>query len=465
MSEQFAFKHLLQQVLHGCGVAVESKNVNSMYTCEVCNWKFTEQNSFDEHMLTHSEHTIIAEEEELEDGQYEILSEENEELPNQIIEYSNNETNGSLVKKPNLEENQSNHVCSDCDNHFTKKQFLDYHVQIQHKKFHCQYCQSIQKGEHAFKAHLKMHAEENDSTILKGIDQNQNDFMSLNLRPSKSRTEISKKVTNMAKDLIKCTYCTFECDKKTDLDEHVSILHPNTMNFKRYDSNSSEVFSCSICNLNFTKRFHLDRHMPIHTHRIYRCSKCQTSFQLKKSFLNHLEDVHSESYENEFYKHFKINSHQAVGFRCGFCRFAAKARCIVDEHTYAEHYEEYSAKIDEDAVKRNDDQVLEELPRKRSSSGQIKKLIPNSLSTFKFKCRFCGSAFLTIATRFRHELDYHSSKGIVKKKSYHKNMKQIIEDLTLEVSTTFIPCNKCPQIFTVKSMYESHLSSHHLNKT
>lgn len=462
MSEKFALKNIFQQVLEGIQ-AVESKKVNMMYTCDVCNWKFSEQNYFDEHMLTHSELLIISQEEELEDGQYEILSEVNEELPIQTKEHPNNEIVESLVMKPNLqEENQVEHVCDDCDKNFTKKEFLDYHVQIQHKKFTCKYCPIVYKGEHAFKSHLKIHAEEfsnRTKEILKGIDLNQKDFNHSNLRSSKSKSN----------DLsTKCSYCPYKCDKKTDLDEHISLFHSNTMNFKRFDSNLSEVFSCSICNLNFTKRFHLDRHMPVHTHHIYQCSKCQGSFQLKQSFLNHLENVHSKSYDNEFYKHFKLNLHLALAFRCGFCRFAAKKRCRVDEHTFAEHYEEYSSK-DEGTIKKNDDHTLEELPRKRLSSGQFKKPEPNSISTlnstFKFKCRFCGSAFLTVATRFRHELEYHSSKGNMKKKSSQSNMKQLIDDLTSEVSTTFIACTKCPQIFTVKSMYENHLSSHHLSKT
>lgn len=464
MSEEFALNYVSQQVLESIQ-ADESKNVNLMYTCEVCNWKFTEQNYFDEHMLTHSEQLIIAEDEELEDGQYEILSEENEELQIKTIEYQNNEIEELLVMKPNLQ--KSDHVCNDCDHQFTRKDFLDYHVQIQHKVFHCQYCPNVIKGEHAFKAHFKMHVDESDSTkeILKGIDQNRNDFKRSYLRSSKSNAENVKKVKNdsshVAEDLIKCSYCTYECNNKTDIDKHVSLLHSNTINFKSYDSKSSEMFSCSICNLNFTKRFHLDRHMPVHTHHIYQCSKCQGSFQFRQSFFKHLEDVHTGSQDYEFYKHIKLNSHLAVGFRCGFCRFAARARCTVDEHTYAEHYDEYCAKEDEDTLKRKDINKLEELPRKRSSREHIKKLVPNNISRFKFKCRFCGSAFMTVATRIRHEIEYHSSKGIVKKKSSQSNMKQIIDDLTLEVSTTFIACTKCPQIFTVNSMYENHLSSHH----
>lgn len=460
MSEQFALNHIPQQVLQSIQ-NVESRNVNLMYTCEVCNWKFTEQNYFDEHMLTHSEHIIIAEDEELEDGQYEIISEESEDLPNITIEYPNDEIEESLFKKPNLQkENQTDHVCNDCDKQFTRKDFLDYHIQIQHKEFHCEYCPNVYKGEHAFKAHFKLHVEENISTkdILKGIDQNQS-----NSKRSKT-SEIVKKVKNESSHVannsskLKCSYCTYECKLKTEIDEHVLLCHPNTTNFKRYDSNSSDPVSCSICNLNFTKRFHLDRHMPIHTHHIYQCSKCQGSFQFRKSFFKHLEDVHSGYHEKEFYNHFKFNSQLAVGFRCGFCRFTAKARCTVDEHTYAEHYDEYSAK--QDPIKREEDNKLEVLPRKRSSSGQIKKIEPANNSSFKFKCRFCGNAFLTKGNRSRHEIDYHSSKGIVEKKSSQSNMKKIIDDLTLEVSTTFIACTKCPQIFTVQSMFENHFSSH-----
>lgn len=467
MSEQFALNHFSQQVLQSIQ-NVESRNVNLIFNCEVCNWKFTEQNYLDEHMLTHSEHLIIAEDEELEDGQYEIISEESEDLPNIAIEYPNDEVEESIFKKPNLQkENQTDHVCNDCDKQFTRKDFLEYHVQIQHKEFHCEYCSNVYKGEHAFKAHLKQHAEENYSTkdILKGIDQNQNN--SKRSHPSSSRSKASEKVKKIKNDYshvandssnLKCSYCTYEFKLKTEIDEHVLLCHSNTTNFKRYDSNSSDVVSCSICNLTFTKRFHLDRHMPIHTHHIYQCSKCQGSFQFRKSFLKHLEDVHSGFQEKGFYNNLKFNSGLAVGFRCGFCRFAAKARCTVDEHTYAEHYDEYSAK--KDPVKREDDNKLEILPRKQSSSEQIKKIVPAYNSAFKFKCRFCGNAFLTIANRHRHEIDYHSSKGIVEKKSSQSNMKKIIDDLTSEVSTTFIACTKCPQIFTVQSMFENHLSSH-----
>ena len=471
MSEQFALSNIPQQVLQSIET-VESKIVKMMFTCEVCNWKFTEQNYFDEHMLTHSEQLIVAEDEddvELEEGQYEILYDENEELLNRTIEYQNIEIENLLVKKHNQQkENQADNVCYDCDKNFTRKDFLDYHVQIQHKEFHCEYCPNVSKGEHAFKAHFKAHAEEIDSTntILKGIDQNLNVSHPKSLKSK--LTELVNKVKNdsshVAKDsnVLKCSYCTYECDKKSDIDEHFSLWHSITTCFKRYDSNPIEKFSCSICNLNFTKRFHLDRHMPVHTHHIYQCSKCQGSFQYKKSFFNHLEAVHSRSEESEFYNHLKLNPHLAVGFRCGFCRFAAKARCRVNEHTYAEHYDEYSAKVDEDTGKKEDDhKTLEELTRKRSSSGQIIKAIPNNISTFKYKCRFCGNAFLTTGKRFRHELENHSSKGIVKKKSSQSNMKQIIDDLTLEVSTTFIACTKCPQIFTVKSMFDNHLSSHH----
>lgn len=472
MSEQFAINHIPQQVYQSLK-PVESKNVNLMYTCEFCNWKFTEQNYFHQHMLTHSEHLIVAEDKELEDGQYEILSEENEdfELANKTIEYPNdeNEDQETWVIKNNLQkDNQSDHLCYACDKNFTRQDFLDYHIRIQHKEFECKYCPNVYRGEHSFKAHFKNHIDDNSTEdVLKGIDQNQ-DTLGRSCK-KRSSSHISKNVkkfkddcSHVAKDaiMLKCSYCKYECKIKSEIDEHVSLWHSNTINFKRYDCITGETFSCSICNLNFTKRFHLDRHVPIHTHQIFQCSKCQETFEFKKKFFNHLEVIHSGPQDKEFYNHFKMNSQLAVCFRCGFCRFAAKSRCTVDEHTYAEHYEEYSAKLNKDTAKRDDDQMLEELPRKELS-GQIKQIVPTIInSTYKYKCRFCGNAFLTIGNRLRHEIDYHSSKGIVKKKNSESSMKQIIDKLTMEVSTTFIACPKCPQIFTAKSMFESHYNSH-----
>ncbi|CAO1412675.1 unnamed protein product [Diamesa serratosioi] len=464
MSEQFAINHIPQQVFQNINPA-ESIKVNLMFTCEVCNWKFTEQNYFHQHMLTHSEHLIVAEDKELEDGQYEILSEETEdyEIQNKTKEYSiDKDLETRVIKKINLQkENQSDHFCDTCDKHFTRKDFLDYHIQIQHKEFICQYCPNVYKGEIAFKAHFKNHVDENRTKdILKGIDQNPRTYKRSCTKPSTSQlTENVKKVkidsSHVSKDLImlKCTYCKFESSRRSEIEAHVSSEHPNTTNFKRYDGDSSEIFSCSICNLNFKKRFHLDRHVPIHTHQIYQCSKCEGSFQFRRSFLNHFNSVHRGSYEKDNYNQLEINSHLSVGFRCGFCRFATKSRFIVDEHTYDEHYEEYSAKRED----KKDDHILEELPR-----NQIKEITKESsrISSYKYKCRFCGNAFLNINNRLRHETVYHSSKGIVKKKSSPCNMKQIIDDLTLEVSTTFIACTKCPQIFTAKSMFESHISSH-----
>ena len=225
------------------------------------------------------------------------------------------------IKLMNISGGKS-HKCGDCNAVFKTNARLKEHIIIHtdNKPFACELCDKSYNSKSNLRKHIELH--KNLEVICVQCPK---------VFCSKYQMRQHAKI-HSKNGLLKCNFCTYETEQKTNLNIHVK-RHINTFKLQ-----------CPYCDLTFSIK--ADRKKHIHTHlnvKMFKCMVCCKTFKQNTGLLNH-KKIHEEANilcrfcDKSFvsmsnYKRHQITHSDEARFACHKCEKLFKRKADLKTHT------------------------------------------------------------------------------------------------------------------------------------
>ena len=478
----------------------------TIYTCSICNHKFSNKMKYEEHLLVHNDSD--SEGELLIDDDVMIVSEEHGEstsnIPSRLIALKSDPEDETLMNFPfemqemtsELEElegplfpddplddpipstssyplQSSKYYCNEgsCQMIFADEHALALHIGVCHndyeKRFKCLKCQEKFSRESALIAHQKMN---HPILVIEASP------MSKGRRKSVFQSDTPKRRQSVAQA------------SPNPGQSPQSNLRPgpaSNIYFKGYNAPKSNAFVCAICSASFPLRNLLDRHMLVHhIKRLYICYVCKASCNSGPELVAHLNNNHPKYCDDiEFARTVKDEESAGI-YHCAFCNFCVKVKVRVYQHMNDEHYDKFekceSPELDQQISSPDSLENLvspetailieeqEEQLRKRDQSQDRKKGAkrirrPNNDQSFKHRCGRCQRRYATSIGLKTHkcerQFDDTQSSAMNSDPPFTKPV--IAPKAQVPQVNGFYQCLFCRNTYTDKEGFDLHVASAH----
>lgn len=431
-----------------------------IFSCGVCNHKFTKQSMYEDHVKTHQTPDSSESENELVIDDDVMFVLDSDTLPSP---QKSGEDHPDVMIPEKF-------ICMDgiCQQQFDTEQALIVHIGMHHekdeiRKFKCDKCSKVFTREAGLLAHGRMvHAVKATTPELEG-----------------GGSEVKK-----PKPRRKSMYVGDPSKlKKTAPKQVFAPLTPSTstngkITFERFNSKYKKNFVCRICSTSFQLRQLLDRHVPVqHISKLYYCYKCTVALPMLSLF-THLKTVHADCSMEPWYLDTLADCEYMSVFRCAFCEFTSRNRDRVETHLRFEHYEDYEKSEDKDQQASSSDSLEElifpdtakkiaesELELKRTSKElELKPRRPINDPSFKFRCCRCQRRFSKSCGLKKHHCERQVNEA---PKPQPETSQQPLPVTPAPLGSNYVVvngfyrCPRCPQVFTDKTNFQKHVASEH----
>ncbi|XP_045761677.1 gastrula zinc finger protein XlCGF57.1-like [Maniola jurtina] len=293
------------------------------FKCSACIKGFTDEESFNEHMATHS-----------------------------------NVTKRRSKTKQNKEKPKKSLTCEICYNRFTRKYNFVRHIvtHLNKRPYTCYLCQKVYQLRYRLVSHLRRHTEAKVFTCDKcstNFRNKKNLIDHLQIHADEKRytcdvcsARFAKKwyiqshMRSHSEKRFECDICNSKFTTKRNLESHARI------------HSGEKPFACEQCPLTFADKSNLFSHIKTHTRNKFTCNICQTvclnMFEYKRCFATHMKILAGDKLftclvcHNKFSKKSNLNTHMRTHtgekpFACSVCdhKFARKNNlvCHMRSHT------------------------------------------------------------------------------------------------------------------------------------
>ncbi|XP_046747061.1 zinc finger protein 287-like isoform X7 [Diprion similis] len=272
---------------------------------------------------------------------------------------------------PSVVELESTYSCNTCNIDFDLEIMLRRHNTKVHDhrahKYKCKVCPKTCKTLIAFKMHVDMEHKKTKDPIV---------FV--------------------------CTYCKFECKKRTTLHSHIARKHATR-------KKEHEEYLCDICEFKCQSRRRLKEHLERKHAADYKyvCEICGKKFKVKGDMRLHVRFKHKEgpiicdvcgktcSNSNSLYVHQKW-AHFKPKYECHICHRRMVTQSNLDQHILLQH-------------ERRESFVCEECGKSFTENHRLKQHMMTHTGDRPYTCTICGKAFAR-RTAFRQHLLIHTGK-------------------------------------------------------
>lgn len=450
------FKHELKSKLRDGMQQPEQNKIIKIFTCPICNHKFTNREQFRRHH--HPEpglNSTGSEGELLIDDDVMLIPDD----PRGFKSPDRKHIKHNLKPDPDEPKAEKFYCLMDnCGKSFDKEDNLILHIGMlhnkQHEGFECPKCGDRFSKESVLQTHQRLsHPVEI-------------------IAPLPLPSKLGRKTT--------------QCKVSPDTIEKVvnnklEAVQIEKIVFRRYDSYKS-TFVCRFCSVTFEQRPHLDRHMTVmHIVKVFNCYKCGVPYAKKMLLLNHLRSAHLSQVNDPGYIASISDLDSVAQHRCAFCFYSSENRSQVDTHMLSEHYDQFEKNEDHDEEQHSsspdslenlllpesaqllgnqDDELLHEIPERSSMAHATKRRRPANDPSFKFRCVRCGRRFARQKSLRHHECT-RTAVLVNGSTSCNSSSSSPTKRTNSQMVNGFYNCLLCPQVFTDKEIFSRHVSKSH----
>nr|CAI5852380.1 unnamed protein product [Callosobruchus analis] len=433
-----------------CIESVSSK----IHECTHCDYKTTNKNNANRHMLTHPDFVPKL-------CQCEHC---NESFLNQLL------LDNHIVQKHSkfiTSIKSYIHACTHCSYKSTIKKYFKQHIwsHSSDKPGACKHCTATFKTKRALNEHIvKKHPDFSALTACKIYKCSYCHFKTIQ-KLTLDRHMVVHRGAAFIANVLTCKYCEAKFTREKILNDHIIKKHPG------FEGSSAEkIHECSYCSYKTTVKQYLTEHALVHSSdKPNTCKHCSASFNRKGSLVEHIVKKHPGF----------IASVTKKIFECSHCTYKTSIKPMFHEHVMRNHpnlLASVSCKLYECSA------CGYKTARKNRLDEHSLKHIASGSSDSPFRCVFCNSTYKRKRTLDNHLLKKHpdhipttkSHVCVVCLKSFGQKIQlgeHILrhhddnehKNLVLAISSKVHICSCCEYKTTLKAQLAEHILRHHKN--
>ncbi|XP_030752955.1 zinc finger protein 354B-like [Sitophilus oryzae] len=290
-----------------------------VYRCSTCSYYTIDKSYIEKHKkshLTREERQIFACEHC--DNDYTTKSGLGYHLENNHIDSRTRELKESQKKV---------YICTICGFQTRYRINLRYHKKIhlapeQRQLFSCAQCDNTYRTKTGLKYHLRnTHI---DSRMQKNVYRCSTCSFQTQEKPRLNRHE-KVHLAPEERQLFACAHCDKKYTRKESLIDHLRDNHNRDARAKELRESQKEVHKCAMCGFQTRHKSSLRKHQKIHLapeeRRVFACAQCDRKYMLQGSLEDHINICHIDS-----------KSKQKKVYRCAICSFQTGHRVSLHYH-------------------------------------------------------------------------------------------------------------------------------------